>query len=156
NALDGGPWLPGGFRSTVAEFVRELVYPPPEPYTPAAAWLSEHAPGGASVWVLPDYAAYPLMFHAPEMLYAWQLHPGAADYAQLPRIHFRGVEPPDYLVAFGPLRRAIQWRNPPGSRYALAAVLNTYWNAQYRPELVLHRFKAVPAFDPASEAVYIF
>ena len=86
------------------EFLQELITPPPEPYSVAAQWISKHAPPSATVWVLPDYACYPLMFHAPHVTYAWQLRPEQKQEEQfknLPDIHFKGLVPPDFIVVFG-------------------------------------------------------
>jgi hypothetical protein len=150
-----------GFRSTILCYVGELLHPPPEPYTPAAQWINDHVPEGDSVWVLPDYATYPLMFQAPRALYAWQLSwPPRPDFADLPRIHFLGQEPPDYLVAFGPglneMAQALQQWNRPDVHYEHLATIPTFWKDLYRPELFWHTFVPITTFDPDTQAIYIF
>jgi hypothetical protein len=161
NLLNGGPFLDGGFRSTILSYAGELLHPPPEPYTPTAQWINDHVPDGESIWVLPDYATYPLMFHAPRALYAWQLSwPPRPGFAGLPPIHFRGREAPDYLIAFGPslteMVQAIQGWNRPDVRYEQAATIHVFWKDLYRPELFWRTFTPVTNFDPGTQAVYIF
>jgi hypothetical protein len=161
NLLNGGPFLPGGFRSTILSYAGELLQPPPEPYTPTAQWINDHVPAGGSIWVLPDYATYPLMFHAPRALYAWQLKwPPRADFAGLPRIHFVGQEPPDYLIAFGPslnqMVQAIRYWERPDVSYRQVARIDVFWKDLYRPELMWRSFEPITNFDPNSQAVYIF
>jgi hypothetical protein len=138
-----------------------LLHPPPEPYTPTAQWINDHVPEGASIWVLPDNATYPLMFHAPRALYAWQLNwPPRPDFAGLPPIHFKGREPPDYLIAFGPslseMVQALPKLNRPDVSYERVATINVFWRDLYRPELFWHFFEPITNFNPNSEAVYIF
>jgi hypothetical protein len=140
NLLNGGPLLHSGFRSTILSYLGELVHPPREPYTPTATWINQHVPEGDSIWVLPDYAIYPLMFHAPRALYAWQLNwPPRPDFASLPLIQFLGQEPPDYLIAFGPylteMAQAFQSWKRPDLNYKPVTMINVFWKDRYRPEL---------------------
>ena len=126
NLFNGGPLLAWGMRSTILSYLGELSLPQSEPYTPTAAWINANVPTGASVWVTPYYAAYPLMFAAPRALYAWQLTwPPRHDFAGLPAIQFAGRVSPDYIIAFGALtagdRRGRQDRPAAGFRYELAA-----------------------------------
>jgi len=162
NLLNGGLFLDSGFRSTILNYAGELLHPPPDPYTPTAEWINEHVPENNSIWVLPDYATYPLMFQSPRALYAWQLnywHP-RPDFAGLPLIHFKGQEPPDYLIAFGPsmneMVQALQTWNRPDVTYEQVATINVFWRDLYRPELFWHIFKPITNFDTNSQAVYIF
>jgi len=153
----------GQGASTSIGFIRELFLPSGDPYRTAADWISFHVPSQASVWVLPDYACYPLMFHAPQAVYAWQLRPEQKDEEQfknLPDIHFRGVLMPDYIVAFGPVVQQVrqyisQWATQ-GFRYNEEARLLTFWKDLYRPELFWRTFKPIENFDPNTEAIYIF
>jgi Dolichyl-phosphate-mannose-protein mannosyltransferase len=161
NLFNGGPWLPARLRSTFVCYVRELAAPLPEPYTPTAAWINQNVPAGASVWVVPITNIYPLMFHAPNALYAWQLRwPPDPAYAQLPAIQFAGREPPDYLIAFGPfLKPMMEWvngMNRPDVHYALVDTLEVFWSDRYRPELFWHAFTPTMDFDRRTEAVYVF
>ncbi len=161
NLLNGGPFLSWGFRSTILSYLGELSLPQSEPYTPTARWINENVPTGASIWVQPYYMAYPLMFHAPQALYAWQLTwPPRPDFANLPRIHFMGEEPPDYLIGFGPaaaqMTQAMQNWNRQGVSYEQVATIHTFWEDCYRPELCWHRFETTPLLDPNSQAIYIF
>jgi hypothetical protein len=161
NLLNGGPFLAWGLRSSFLSYLGELSLPQTEPYTPTAQWINDHVPDGKSVWVLPYYAAYPLMFHAPRALYAWQLSwPPPPGLAGLPRIHFIGQEPPDYVIAFGPsldlLARFLQQWNRPDVHYQPVQTLNVYWHDGYRPELYWRTFESITDFNPDTEAVYIF
>jgi hypothetical protein len=161
NLLKGGPLLETGWSSTILSFVGELRHPPPEPYTPTAAWINAQVREGESVWVQPDYAMYPLMFHAPRAVYAWQLDwPARPDLATLPPIHFRGREAPDYLVAFGPWRdempRMVAEEVGTACAYKQVATIPVFWKDLYRPELFWRRSVAYTDFDLNSEAIYIF
>jgi hypothetical protein len=118
-------------------------------------------PEGKSIWVLPDYAAYPLMFHAPRAVYAWQLPwPPRADFARLDPVNFQGLQAPDYLVAFGPalgeMARTLQSWNRPDVRYQPVATLDVFWKDTYRPELMWRTFAPITGFDPKTQAIYIF
>ncbi|MDW8310477.1 MAG: hypothetical protein RMK20_13975, partial [Verrucomicrobiales bacterium] len=160
NLLNGGPLLPDGARSTMVLFVRELLDPPSDPFTVTARWLREHAPDRATVWVLPNESTYPLMFHAPHLVYAWQLEPvRARQFRSLGPIHFQRVVPPDFIVAFGPFVRQMQqvlgsWEVP--ARYERVARIDHYWRDGHRPELFWRTFKPVVRFDPEREAIYVY
>lgn len=156
--LDRGQGL-----STWIGFVRELNEPPRDPYRAAANWISLHVPKRASVWVLPDYMTYPLMFHAPNPIYAWQLRPEQKQedqFKNLPDIHFQGLVPPDYIVVFGPsveqVRQLMSQWSMQGLRYQEVTRLMTFWKDLYRPELFWRSFKPIENFDPNTEAIYIF
>jgi len=161
NLLNGGPLLQSGARSTIAEFARELFAPNPEPYTPAADWISKNVKSGESVAVFPDYMVYPLMFRSPLPTYAWQLKSGVESrFGNVPDIHWEGRQPPDYFVLFGPvvtefLKAAPQWESR-GWRYEHAATINTFWKDLYRPELFWRTFRPISRFDPDWEAIQIF
>lgn len=149
--------------STFVGFVRELFTPSNDPYRAAANWIYLHVPDRASIWVLPDYACYPLMFHAPKPIYAWQLRPEQKQEEQfknLPDIHFKGLVPPDFIVVFGPsveqIRQLIGQWSMKGLRYQEVTRLMTFWKDLYRPELFWRSFKPIENFDPNTEAIYIF
>jgi hypothetical protein len=158
---DGRPLLDNGIRSTILDYIEELISPQPEPYTPVAQWINASVPEGGSIWVLPSYAAYPLMFHAPRALYAWQLNwPPRPDFAGLPPIHFIGQQPPDYLIAFGPsveeMAQGIRSWNRPDVSYKKIKTIDVFWRDLYRPEIIWRTFKPITDFDPQTQAVYIF
>ncbi len=160
NLLNGGPLLPQGLRSTITAFVEELVHPQTEPYTPTATWIKEHVPSGSSIWVLPDYMNYPLMFHAPEAVYAWQLERGESQFNGLDPIHFKGEKPPDFIITFGPVIQEIlpllkRWAGN-GTHYENAAKLDVFWEDRYRPELFWRTFETITDYDRSLEAVSIF
>jgi hypothetical protein len=161
NLLNGGPFLSWGLRSTILSYLGELSVPQTEPYTPTARWINDNVPEGSSIWVEPFYAVYPLMFHAPNAVYAWQLTwPPRLDFAGLPRIQFMGQTPPDYLIGFGPatgqMLQALKNSNRPDLKYRQAATLDVYWQDSYRPELYWRNFQSTTGYDPRSQAVYIF
>lgn len=157
--LHGGPLLARGFHSTIAQYLGELAAPPGDPYTATARWINQHVHDKESVWVVPDYMAYPLMFHAPRAVYAWQLAQNNSDpqFAGLPAVHFQGRVPPDYIIAFGPVVQQIvplisEWR---GVRYELAATINHFWKDLHRPELVWRTFTPITGYNEQLEAIYI-
>jgi len=150
-----------GPESTAARFATELARPIAEPYTPVAAWLRAHAAPRASVLVVPEFMMYPLMFHAPDQVYAWQI-PAEADpqFQGLDAIHYQGRVPPDYVVAFGPVRQAIEkalddWRAA-GVRYERVADLPVFWQDTYRPEVFWRKFTMVSGFDPSVDGIFIY
>jgi hypothetical protein len=161
-----GSWLcrhafPIPVRATCVLFARELLSPPSDPYTVAATWINEHVQFEQSLAVAPDYMMYPLMFHAPKPIYAWQLkYPPEPQFKQLNPIHFEGQVPPDFFVIFGPYveqyREAFRDWEAQGVHYEAIQTLNFYARDLYRPELMWHVFQPVTSFDPQREAIYIY
>lgn len=163
NILNGGGLSNEGIRSVPLEFCGELLSPPEEPYAPAAKWINQNVLKGSSIWVLPDYMTYPLMFHAPDAIYAWQLRLDQKkedQFKNLPDIHFQGLVSPDYIVVFGPsvlqIRALLQKWKAMGVKYDEIYRINTFWKDLYRPELFWRTFKPITEFDPDSQAIYIF
>jgi hypothetical protein len=162
NLLSGGPLLSMGLQSTFAKYVRELVRPPEDPFSVAAKWIRENVREKESVWVVPDYATYPLMFHVAAPIYAWQLTwpPAKEEFKGLPAIHFIGREAPQYIVAFGPAsqlaRESIASWNRPEIQYSLVASLDFFWKDMHRPELFWRAFGPITTYDRRSEAIYVF
>lgn len=139
-------------RSTLATYLVELADPPPSSYRLTSEWLVAHASPGETALVFPDYAAYPLMFHAPHVRYAWQLSEARA--AQLPGvapIDIVGKLAPDLIIVFDP-----RGRNPAvvtklaelGATYELAGTVEASSVDGSRAELFWHRFEAEGAYDP--------
>lgn len=138
-------------RSTVWCYVRELIHPVPEPYTPVAQWIRENVKPGESIVVLPSHMMYPLMFHAPKPIYGWQLdNPAPDELAHLPAIHRKLVVPPDYVVAFGPWN--VESSEP---RYELIQRIDVHFRDLYRPELFWRVFEPPPP-DPRTDGVFIY
>jgi len=157
NLLQLGPHVGDPVHSTLVEYVGELARPRATAYAVAAAWLNANAAEGESVWVLPEYALSPLMFHAPRAVYAWQLSwPPAEQFRGLPDIHFKDRVPPDTIVAFGPVVGPLRKMLSARGGYVPAATLDVYWRDDARPELFWHAFGPVARFDRATEAIYIF
>jgi hypothetical protein len=160
--LQGGPAIESGFRSTFVAFVRELAAPAAnDPYTVTAAWIREHVRPGQSVWVLPGYMTYPLMYHASHPVYAWQFAASQMPlFPHLPPIHFRGVQLPDWIVVFGPIIADVaadleRWESG-GVRYEHEVTIPHYWEDLYRPEIFWRRFEPVTEYRPIFEAINIF
>jgi hypothetical protein len=151
----------GDLDSTLFHFIREVARPIQEPYTAAAQWLRQNARAGATVVVAPDFMMYPLMFHAPDQVYAWQLaDPADPQFSGLDAIHFRGKIPPDYILAFGPTKQSVEeaissWRSI-GLEYKKTAELPVFWKETYRPEIFWRSFATVEEFDPAAEGIYVY
>ncbi|MDB6025208.1 MAG: hypothetical protein JWM68_1431 [Verrucomicrobiales bacterium] len=159
NLLEGVTLRPFYFHSTVVRYVGELMHPPLDTYKPTAAWVRDNVPASASVWVVPDEMTYPLMFHAPQPTYAWQLiDPSQPELKALDPIHFLGSVPPDYIIIFGPqmkrVTKELEHVSPPAS-YGQVALIDVFWRDTYRPELYWRRFDQKTSFNRATEAVYV-
>lgn len=159
NLLNGGPFVHAKIHSTVAKFTGELIHPPSDPFTVTSLWINENTRRNESILVFPSYMTYPLMFHAPTAIYAWQLKwPPMSQFKGLPLIHFQGQIPPDYVMIFGPMIKQIgpfleKWDR---ARYAKIAVIDHYWKDLHRPELFWRSFTSVQNYDRDTEAIYIF
>jgi len=177
NVLHGGPlidsWGPSmfvefpqnrGFRSTLVRYVGELLHPPSSSYAATALWINQNVPPKHSVWTLPRYGTYPLMFHAPAAVYGWQLnYPPSPQFRDLPAIHFIGRELPEYIIAFGPhqewVRGVLKKWETMGIRYQRVALIPKYYYDLTRPELFWHAFSDVSRFNPdtlETLCIYVF
>ncbi|MCX7981962.1 MAG: glycosyltransferase family 39 protein [Syntrophales bacterium] len=144
-----------GLRSTPLAYGFELIFPPPESYTPAIKWVKGHVKPRQSVLVIPLWKTYPLMYHAPEALYAWQFSdPPPREYAHVNPIHIRGRIKPDYIIAFGPVVIDLA-RSHLAQEYRLIDILPYYWQDLYRPELFWRSFRPVKYDKDAGQEVYI-
>jgi hypothetical protein len=142
--------------STPLRYTLELFDPPSDPYSATSAWINANLTDGQSIWVVPDYAAYPLMFHSPQMVYAWQLpNKPEGQFKDLAPIHFAGRVLPDYLICFGPnlTTNELQQRIP-RARFYRVATIDTYYYDLYRPELFWRVFSPMNV-DPKSQAIYV-
>ncbi len=147
-------------RSTLRSFVGELRNPPRQAYREAAEWLNANAAPGSTVSVRPEFGLYPLMFHAPKLVYMWQFDPSRrAEYPMLGDAHFRFLSPPDYMVAFGPevnwSRSAQAQMAQQGVRYAPEVRLDVAGADRTRPELFWRSFVTTQVGNPQYEATYI-
>lgn len=161
NLLNGGPFFAWGLRSSILSYLGELSLPQAEPYSPTIAWIRTRVPPGASVWSVPYYTCYPLMFGAPEATYAWQLSwPPRPDFAHLPAIDFMGRAAPDFIIAFGPARGAVDEIEKthllPNTHYEPVGQIPVYWKDEYRPELYWRHFETVTGFDPDRDGVFLY
>jgi hypothetical protein len=156
----GMPFFKSEFRSTIYLYVGELLGARTDPFREAAQWINAHSKPLASILVLPKYMTYPLMYHAPGAIYAWQIaNPPQPQFQSLSPIHFHGVASPDYLIAFGRFPDVDQFLNEEKARgidYRLVAVLDVYWYRSHRPELIWRSFKPITDFDRVTDAVYVF
>jgi hypothetical protein len=155
------PWSPESWRSTPVEFARELTAPSHTAIGEATAWIQTHLRAGQSVWGVPGEQAYPLMFHAPQAIYGWQLDPPPqGQFAHLPAIQFIGMEPVDAILAFGPeadrlaREQVISRIENPAVGYHLFEVLDVDCTDGQRPELFWHQFQRPGRGD--SHGVYIY
>jgi len=147
------------FHSALLLYVDELLDPPADPYTLAANWINEHLSPGQTVWVLPDYMAYPLMFQAPHTIYAWQLpHNPPPELQGLNPAMYKGRIIPDYLICFGPdaLRTVNGARFLTPTHARNVATIHFFWRDLYRPELAWRMFAPVTDYQPDLEAIQIF
>lgn len=138
-------------RSTMLAFIGELRTPVPEPYSPIIDWINKNVAPGQSVWVLPTFMAYPLMYHAPHPVYAWQfLDQPPPEFNDLPPIHRFGLVIPDYAIVFGPTIHEFQQSvQPQGYQRDMVAIYPVLWHDQYRPELLWHVFAREPVTQQA-------
>jgi hypothetical protein len=148
-----------GLTSSQYNFVGELLDPPLDPYAALAFWVNQNVHAGQSVYVIPNYALYPIMFHAPAPTYAWQFPVHAKpDTPPLPAIQTIGNGAPDVVICEGAWMsnlsafEAYEAKN--GHHYVPAEqVLCSPWALQ-RPEIYWHGFRFVPSHGPA-DAIYI-
>jgi hypothetical protein len=164
NVLSGSPLLHPGLvaiplRSTFLAYLGELEDPPPDPYRTASEWINANLPANATVLVLPPYAAYPLMFHAPGQVYGWQLKwPPEGQFQSLDQIQFVGRVTPQYIVIFGREGLAsyhpIRLMDGSAQGYSTPKVLRVYGKDLFRPELYLRVF-AKPPLDVSQDGIFI-
>jgi len=133
----------------------------PGPYNAVVKWMDANMPAGSSVWVIPGWDNYPLMYHAPQFVYAWQLaYPPEPQFMGLDAIQFYGVVAPDYMIAFGPYMAdaagVIERERAAGVDYEAVAHLNRFWVNIHRPDIVHHAFEVPEKFNRNSETIYIF
>jgi hypothetical protein len=129
--LPGSPPMP--WRSTLLAYVHELVQPPESPYTATAGWLEAHGRAEESAYVVPEFGAYPLMFHVPKLVYGWQFSPDMRrEYPFLPAIHFKGAALPDYFVAFGPAVDGLRGFPPPNRWGGCRSPTSATWCLRFR------------------------
>ena len=155
------PFSRGEWSCRPAEFVRELFIPQVTSIDVAVKWIEDNVHKGESIWVVPDVMGYPLMYHAPQPVYAWQLnYPPQKQFAALPPIHFAYRIPADYFIAFGPFREGVDGiiysLKSRGLYYQLVKVFDAYWDDRTRPEIILRNFRTNNDFDRRLEAIYLY
>jgi hypothetical protein len=155
------PLMPGVWRSQPVEFVKELWTARKTSISVAADWIKNNVRPGESIWVNPDYMVAPLMYYAPDAVYAWQLkYPPQEQFASLPPIHFLGLIPADYIIYFSRNKvkneLLIILKKKETVRYHLVRVLDVFWDDMSRPEIFWRTFRPIDDFDRTSEAVYVY
>jgi hypothetical protein len=159
NALNASFFATSSLHSTPYLYALELLHPPSEPITPVVQWIDANVKRDESIVVVPPHMIYPLMFHAPQAIYAWQLSaPVRPDLAALPRIHMAQQSSPDYVILFSEHRAGIgqvTLPTPEPTMYQRIAQLNVWGHDAFRPELFLRTFLPVK-FDPQTQGVLIF
>jgi hypothetical protein len=161
NFFHGGLWQSSGLRSTAWVYWNELRNPIEEPYRPVAKWIREEVPEGSTVVVFPSYMMYPLMFHAPGVIYGWQFSEmNRRRYPDLPRIHFQMLEAPDYFILFGPpglsVLPSLAQREAELGEYRLEKVFPVFWRDLFRPELPWRTFSTIKNFSLDRDAIYVY
>ncbi len=154
------PWNPHEWRSSLCLWIEELAAARSTAMQQAIDWVDRNVAPGQSIWVWPDFMTYPLMYHAPQALYAWQLQPPAAgEFKNLPSIHFIGLDAPDYILAFGrrsQIGEALEFlKKRHQADYKLVDTLDVFWDDLTRPELLWRSFKPKKDYNPEVEAVYV-
>ena len=143
-------------RCTLFDYVSELRSPHPSSYAVVADWIEQNVRDEQPVYVVPNFATYPLMFHAPHALYAWQLvWPAEPQFARLDPIHFFGRKSPDYMIVFGPVVMRLKG-DLERQGYDRIAVIDCFWADLIRPELFYHAFRPVVEFDRSNLGVHVF
>ncbi len=156
NLLHVGPLLSTGFRSSIVSYSRELVRPPTDPYAVSVKWMKSTLPPRSSIFVTPNHATYPLMFHAPQFIYAWQVPaPPPPQFQNLPDIHVQSRTLPDYVVIFGPQIRDVLQTSWVQQNYQPLDRLGHYWQDRHRPELMFHSFVQITNYDPRFQDIYM-
>ena len=158
NAFNGGMFTKSGFASTPLKFIKEIKNPPEDPYKKTSNWINENIKTNATAWVLPGHMVFPLLFHSPQLTYAWQVPypPVAKQYENLPRPFYRGLDLPDYIICFGPsIAEAVKFIQHNKLPYAHVQTVDVFWKDLYRPELFWRRFEPIKNYNRNIEAVYI-
>ncbi len=148
-------------RSTAWVWLGELLSPQRSAYAETSTWLNGHVPAEAKVLVAPDFGAYPVMYHSPQLRVMWQLRPDqqTGAYSNLPGYIFQGQETPDLLVAFGGreagwmARLADQFAQN-GTSFPEVIRLDVRAPDRTRPEIFWRDFSTVP--PRPDDGVFIF
>ncbi len=155
------PFSPEQWTCRPAEFVEELFVPQVTSVEVVTDWIENNVHYGDSIWVMPDFFQYSLLYHTPQAVYAWQLNdPPQQQFAALPPIHFCARIPVDYFIVFGDYKEKVDKVIPSlknrGWDYRLIKVLDVYWFDKTRPEIMLRTFRTIKDFDRQFEAVYVY
>ena len=160
NALNH-PFSPHLWRCRPADFVEELFVPQVTSTEAAVDWINDNIHNGESIWVVPDYMGYALIYHAPQAVYAWQLRsPPQKQFEGLPAINFSQRVPADYFIVYGTYKvqvdRIVSFLKSQGWDYQVIKVLDVYWEEPTRPEIMIRTFQTYKNFDSRSQGVYVY
>jgi hypothetical protein len=173
NILHGGPFvgvdrksaftaqLPKPhLKSSIYDFTRELLNPPPSAFRTAAQWINQNLEEQESIWVVPTFMNYPMIFHASKALYAWQLLEPTGQFKDLPDIYFLDHQSPQYIIVFGPLINAAKQKfkefRQKDILYKRVNLIDMYWYDLSRPELFWHSFQKITDYSKEYQAIYIY
>jgi hypothetical protein len=149
-------------RSTPLAWYGEVRTPMRSAYAESAEWLNRNTFAEALVHVTPNYALYPLIFHAPRLRYMWQFgQEHRATYPMLDAHHFRGSGVPDVIVAFGnhvnEARGLVAQLKRRGIEYEPEIWLDVRSPDQTRPEIFWWRpFETEPQNRAQNQGTFIF
>jgi hypothetical protein len=155
------PFSPGKWHCRPAEFLGELWTPQITSTEVVLKWIKNNIHAGESIWVFPDSFQYPLMYHAPDLVYAWQLeYPPKKQFETLPPIHFIGRIPPDYIFIFGPYKTEMEknlvlWKNK-GINYQFIFIFDVFYGDLTRPEITLRSFQTLKNYNRQTEDIYVY
>ena len=160
NAL-AHPFSPKMWRCRPVDFVEEVLFPQVTATGVGVDWINDNIHPGESIWVVPDYMTYGLMYHAPQAVYAWQLKsPPQKQFEGLSAIHFAQAVPVDYFIVFGAynaqMGRIISMLKSQGFDYQLVKILDVYGEETTRPEIMLRLFRTIENYSRRLEAVYVY
>jgi hypothetical protein len=155
------PFSPKKWHCRPAEFIGELWTPQITSTEVVLKWIRDFIYDGESILVVPNYMRYPLMYHAPGLVYAWQLeYPPQNQFKDLPLIHFSGQVPPDYILAFGPFRtsaeKIIASEKNLGNNYKFILTLGVLGADTTRPEISIRLFKTLTEYNSQIDDVYVY
>ena len=151
------------FQSTPLAYAAEVMQGRKDPYSEVTTWLRAYAPAKATVASFPGHTLYPLMWHAPNQIYAWQFLPEqkASFRTAPPPIHFRHELAPDFLIGFGLGQREAQMHAASlsdnlGAIYEKVDFLPVHFPESYRPEFYWRVFENPEVGPEGVDGVVVF
>ncbi|MGC3968765.1 MAG: hypothetical protein QM775_15780 [Pirellulales bacterium] len=162
------PWDRDAWRSTVAEYARELNKPRYVGTAALADWLKANSRPGETAWITPGEYTAEQIVASPHVIYGWQLENPRreADYADVNPVLFAGGEGVDYVIVLGfgnvedlvldhVKKNVLPKLAERGFVYEQVAYLPQYFDSRTRPELLWHWFRDLP-YDKTNRGITIF